>query len=72
MNAHTVRSMATLAVVSALLAGCTWVKIPDDARALPLLDAFEVVQCKRLGSITTNAAKTRFGLNSITSLANVP
>ena len=56
MNAHTVRSMATLAVVSALVAGCTWVKIPDDARALPLLDASEVVQCKRLGSITTNVA----------------
>lgn len=45
-----------LGALTALVAGCTWVKIPDEARALPLVEASEVAQCKRLGNITTNVA----------------
>lgn len=56
MNAHKVGAISTLIVVFALVSACTWVKIPDDARALPLVEASEVVQCQLLGNITTNVA----------------
>ncbi len=39
-----------------LLPACTWVKISDDARAIPLRETREVAECQRVGAITTQVA----------------
>ena len=54
----------TLALVglALLLPGCTWVKISDEARAIPLREPHEVANCQRLGNITTQVAWKVMGL----------
>ena len=40
-------------VVAALLVGCTWVKIPEEAKAVAIVEDSHVVNCRRLGNVST-------------------
>ncbi|MEQ8800406.1 DUF4156 domain-containing protein [Haliea sp.] len=52
----TVLKAATVAAFSLALPACTWVKIPDDARAVAIVEASAVGNCQRLGNVSTNVA----------------
>ncbi len=45
-----------LIAITVLIPACTWVKIPDDARAVAIVEASAVGNCQRLGSVSTNVA----------------
>ncbi|HEY7775786.1 MAG TPA: DUF4156 domain-containing protein [Kineobactrum sp.] len=45
-----------LLAITLLIPACTWVKIPDDARAVELVEASAVGPCQRLGTVSTNVA----------------
>ncbi|MFO7553284.1 MAG: DUF4156 domain-containing protein [Haliea sp.] len=47
---------ATVAALALALPACTWVKIPDDARAVAIVEASAVGNCQRLGNVSTNVA----------------
>lgn len=47
---------ALLVTLAALLPACTWVKIPDDARAVAIVETSAVGNCQRLGNVSTNVA----------------
>lgn len=47
---------AGLAAITVLIPACTWVKIPDDARAVSMVEASAVGNCQRLGNVSTNVA----------------
>lgn len=55
------RSLGLLGLVL-LLPACTWVKISDEARGIPLREAREVTDCQRLGNITTQVAWKVLGI----------
>lgn len=55
------RSLGLLGLVL-LLPACTWVKISDEARAIPLREAHQVADCERLGNITTQVAWKVMGI----------
>ncbi|MFU8762920.1 MAG: DUF4156 domain-containing protein [Haliea sp.] len=48
--------VTALVALAALIPACTWVKIPDDARAVAIVDASAVGNCQRLGTVSTNVA----------------
>jgi len=56
MKPQAVYRAAMLVAVSVLIPACTWVKIPDDARAVAIVDASAVGNCQRLGTVSTNVA----------------
>jgi len=56
MKPQPVYRAAMLVAVSVLIPACTWVKIPDDARAVAIVDASAVGNCQRLGTVSTNVA----------------
>lgn len=39
--------------VTSLLPGCTWVKIPEEARAVDIVEESEVASCRQLGNVST-------------------
>jgi len=39
--------------ITSLLVGCTWVKIPEEARAVTIVEETEVANCRQLGNVTT-------------------
>ncbi|MDO8863208.1 DUF4156 domain-containing protein [Haliea sp. E1-2-M8] len=56
MIRNTVFKVAALAAFTLALPACTWVKIPDDARAVELVEASAVGNCQRLGKVSTSVA----------------
>lgn len=56
MKSSTVYRAAMVVAAAVLIPACTWVKIPDDARAVAIVDSSAVGNCKRLGSVSTNVA----------------
>ncbi len=56
MSSFTVFKAATLAAITLALPACTWVKIPDDARAVALVEAGAIGNCQRLGNVSTTVA----------------
>jgi len=57
MIRNSVFKVALLVTASALaLPACTWVKIPDEARAVAMAEAGAVGNCQRLGNVSTNVA----------------
>lgn len=56
MNRNSGFRAAALVAVSVLIPACTWVKIPDDARAVAIVEASAVGNCQRLGNVSTNVA----------------
>jgi hypothetical protein len=48
--------VTALVALAALVPACTWVKIPDDARAVAIVDASAVGNCQRLGNVSANVA----------------
>lgn len=40
-------------VATALIAGCTWVKIPQEAQAVSIVEDSHVATCKRVGNVST-------------------
>lgn len=55
------RSLGLLGLVL-LLPACTWVKISDEARAIPIRESHQVADCERLGNITTQVAWKVMGI----------
>lgn len=47
---------AVLGAFTVLIPACTWVKIPDDARAVAIVESSAVGNCQRLGNVSTNVA----------------
>jgi hypothetical protein len=56
MKSSTVYRTAMVVAATVLIPACTWVKIPDDARAVAIVEASAVGNCQRLGSVSTNVA----------------
>lgn len=52
MPSRSVFSVNALFVTS-LLAGCTWVEIPEEARAVRIVEPSQVADCRPLGNVTT-------------------
>lgn len=52
MSRHIVTVSSALFAASFLVA-CTWVKIPEEARAVAIVEPGNVVNCRQLGNVTT-------------------
>lgn len=40
-------------LATTFLVACTWVKIPEEARAVTIVEPIHVVNCRQLGNVTT-------------------
>lgn len=56
MNRKYLYRSAMLLATTLLIPACTWVKIPDEARAVELVEASAAGDCQRLGRVSTNVA----------------
>lgn len=52
MRLYFSRSLASLAA-TAVLVGCTWVKIPEEAKAVAIVAENRITNCRHVGNVST-------------------
>jgi hypothetical protein len=54
--------IAVIAALVAIVSGCTWVKIPPEAKEVAIVPAKFVADCRKIGVVSANTADTLAGI----------